>query len=117
MTSPQERTSAQAQSRAHQRPGDRAPGRWLNPKSVSDGQGELFPGYRQQGVFPNSPLTMLQAEKPHRAHAIVEQVIADLQGGPLAHLPSGQFASNGAWLVMAAITFKPHATTPQPIGH
>jgi hypothetical protein len=56
-------------------------------------------------VFTDSPLTMLEAEKSHRAHAIVEQVIADLKGGALAHLPSGQFASNAAWLVMAAIAF------------
>ena len=79
--------------------------RRLNPKSIPDGQGELFPDYRHHGVFTDSPLTMLQAEKTHRAHAIVEQVIADLKSGALAHLPSGQFASNGAWLVLAAIAF------------
>ena len=79
--------------------------RRLNPKSVSDGQGELFAGYRHHGVFTDSPLTMLQAEKTHRAHAIVEQVIADLRSGALAHLPSGQFASNSAWLVLAAMAF------------
>ena len=48
---------------------------------------------------------MLRAEKTHCAHAIVEQVIADLKSGALAHLPSGQFASNDAWLIMAAIAF------------
>ena len=79
--------------------------RRLNPKSVPDGQGELFPAYRHHGVFTDSPLTMLQAEKSHRAHAIVEQVIADLKAGALAHLPSGSFAANGAWLVLAAIAF------------
>jgi hypothetical protein len=79
--------------------------RRLNPKSVPDGQGELFPDYRHHGVFTDSPLTMLQAEKAHRAHAIVEQVIADLKSSALAHLPSGQFASNGAWLIMAAMAF------------
>jgi hypothetical protein len=30
---------------------------------------------------------MLQSEGQHRDHAIVEQVIADLNAGPLAHLP------------------------------
>jgi len=79
--------------------------RRLNPKSVADGQGELFPDYRHHGVFTDSPLTMLQAEKTHRAHAIVEQVIADLKSGALAHLPSGSFAANSAWLVLAAIAF------------
>jgi Transposase DDE domain group 1 len=79
--------------------------RRLNPKSVADGQGELFPGYRHHGVFTDSPLTTLQAEKSHRAHAIVEQVIADLKSGALTQLPSGSFAANSAWLVLAAIAF------------
>jgi Transposase DDE domain group 1 len=48
---------------------------------------------------------MLAAEADHRRHAIVEQVIADLKNGPLAHLPSGQFAANSAWLVLATIAF------------
>ena len=48
---------------------------------------------------------MLEAEKAHRAHAIVEQVIADLKAGALAHLPSGSFAANSARLVLAAIAF------------
>ena len=46
---------------------------------------------------------MLAAEATHRDHAIVEQVIAELKNGPLAHLPSGMFAANAAWLVCAAI--------------
>ena len=88
--------------------------RRLNPKSVPDGQGELFTGYRHHAVFTgyrhhavftDSPLTMLEAEKSHRGHAIVEQVIADLKSGALAHLPSGSFAANSAWLVLAAIAF------------
>jgi len=77
----------------------------LNPKSVPDGQGELFAQYRHHGVFTDSPLTMLQAETDHRDHAIVEQVIADLKASALAHLPSGSFAANSAWLVLAAIAF------------
>jgi len=48
---------------------------------------------------------MLAAEKAHRGHAIVEQVIADLKNGPLAHLPSGSFAANSAWVVCAAMAF------------
>jgi hypothetical protein len=76
----------------------------LNPKSVPQGQGELFSAYRHHGVF-TSPLVMLEAEKTHRAHVIVEQVIAAFKVGALAHLPSSQFSANGAWLVMAAIAF------------
>jgi hypothetical protein len=50
-------------------------------------------------------MTMLVAESQHRGHAIVEQVHADLKNGPLAALPSGSFAANSAWLVLAAIAF------------
>jgi hypothetical protein len=73
----------------------------MNPNN----QSELFTAYRYHAVFTNSPLPMLAAEKAHRAHAIVEQVIADLKNGPLAHLPSGHFAANSAWLVCAAMAF------------
>ena len=72
---------------------------------VANAQGELFPAWRYHAVFTDSPLTMLQAEADHRRHAIIEQVIADLKNGPLAHLPSGRFAANGAWLVLAAVAF------------
>lgn len=73
----------------------------LNP----DHQSELFTVYRYHAVFTNSPLPMLAAEKAHRAHAVVEQVIADVKNGPLAHLPSGSFWANSAWLVCAAMAF------------
>ena len=65
----------------------------------------MFAVYRYHAVFTDSPLPMLAAEAAHRAHAIIEQVIADLKNGPLAHLPSGQFWANSAWLVCAAIAF------------
>jgi len=48
---------------------------------------------------------MLDAEASHRDHAIIEQVIADLNDSALAHLPSGKFTANAAWLVCAAIAF------------
>jgi Transposase DDE domain group 1 len=66
-------------------------------------QPALVEGYRYHAVLTDSPLTMLQAETCHRGHAIIEQVIADLKNGPLAHLPSGRFAANAAWLTLAAI--------------
>jgi len=64
---------------------------------------ELFPVWRYHAVFTDSPFELVQAEGQHRDHAIVEQVIADLNAGPLAHLPSGAFAANAAWLVIAAM--------------
>ncbi|MEQ7129365.1 transposase [Actinopolymorpha sp. B11F2] len=71
----------------------------------TNAQGELFPLWRHHAVFTDSPLPMLTAEADHRKHAIVEQVIADLKNGPLAHLPSANFMANSAWLVLAAIAF------------
>jgi hypothetical protein len=77
----------------------------LNPAAVPSGQGELFTTWRHHAVFTDSPQPMLEAEATHRRHAVIEQVIADLKAGPLAHLPSGSFAANSAWLVLAAIAF------------
>jgi hypothetical protein len=77
----------------------------LNSEHVPAGQGELFTAWRYHAVFTDSPQPMLEAEKTHRQHAMVEQVIADLKAGPLAHLPSGKFAANSAWLVLATMAF------------
>jgi Transposase DDE domain group 1 len=77
----------------------------LNPGHVPSGQQELFTTWRYHAIFTNSPLPMLQAEATHRDHAIIEQVIADLKDGPLAHAPSGVFTANAAWLTLAAIAY------------
>ncbi len=77
--------------------------RRLNPKAVPAGQGEMFAVYRYHAIFTNSPEPMLAAEATHRDHAIIEQVIADLKDSALAHLPSGRFTANAAWLACAAI--------------
>ncbi len=74
----------------------------LNPQAAS-GQGELFPAWRYHAVFTDSPFELVQAEEHHRGHAIIEQFLADLNDGPLAHLPSGKFNANAAWLAIAAI--------------
>ena len=54
-------------------------------------------------MFTDSPFELVQAEGQHRDHAIVEQVFADVTSGPLAHMPSGVFAANAAWLSIAAM--------------
>ena len=45
---------------------------------------------------PDLAIIAVDAEKDHHRHAIVEQVIADLKSGPLAHMPSGDFQANAA---------------------
>ena len=44
---------------------------------------------------------------PHPTREAVrrQQVHADLKGAALAHLPSGVFTANAAWLVLAVIAF------------
>jgi hypothetical protein len=72
-------------------------------KQAAAGQDELFPAWRYHAVFTDSPFELVQAEGHHRDHAVVEQVFADWTDGPLAHLPSGFFPANAAWLACAAI--------------
>jgi hypothetical protein len=75
----------------------------LNKTQTND-QGELFTVWRYHAAFTDSPFTLEQAEQQHRAHAVIEQVFAELIDGPLAHLPSGRFDANNAWLTCIAIT-------------
>jgi hypothetical protein len=72
-------------------------------EKAAEGMDETSPAWRYHALLTDSPFEMLQAEGQHRDHAIVEQVIADQNAGPLARLPSGQFTANAAWLVIAAI--------------
>jgi hypothetical protein len=51
----------------------------------------------------NRTLPMLVADADHRDHATVELVIRDLKDQALAHFPSGAFAANMAWTVIAAL--------------
>jgi hypothetical protein len=72
-------------------------------REAAQGQDELFCVWRYHAVFTDSPFQTIQAEEHHRDHAVVEQVFADWTDGPLAHLPSGSFPANAAWLACAAM--------------
>ena len=74
-------------------------------KKAADGQGTLFDTHRFHAFFTTSTLDTVTADKTHRGHAIIEQVHADLKNSALAHLPSGKFTANAAWLVLATIAF------------
>ena len=63
----------------------------------------LFPVWRYHPFFTNTDLPTAEADITHRQHAIIETVFADLIDGPLAHLPSGSFGANSAWVLCAAI--------------
>ena len=76
----------------------------LNPKEAA-GQPTLFDSHRFHAFFTTSTLDTVAADKTHRGHAIIEQINADLKDSALAHLPSGIFTANAAWLVLATIAF------------
>jgi len=63
----------------------------------------LFPVWRHHPFLTNTDLPTAQADITHRPHAIIETVFADLIDGPLAHIPSGHFGANSAWVLCAAI--------------
>lgn len=75
--------------------------RRLNPDATAQAPHELFATYRYHVVFTDSPFELIEAESAHRGHAVIEQINADLIDGPLAHLPSGVFTANAAWLQLA----------------
>ncbi|MGW9033210.1 IS1380 family transposase, partial [Streptomyces sp. NPDC055722] len=77
----------------------------LAKPAVVGEQGELFPLWRYHPFFTDNPAPMLQAEREHRHHAVVEQVIADSKASALAHLPSGHFHANSAWLTLWAMAY------------
>jgi hypothetical protein len=63
----------------------------------------LFPVWRYHPFFTNTDEPIDAADITHRRHAIIETVFADLIDGPLAHMPSGRFGANSAWILCAAI--------------
>ena len=101
---------------AAQKKADQVPGRLIvrripdfnAEKNRAAGQDTLFDTWRFHAFFTTADRKVLDtvaADKTHRAHAIIEQVHADLKSSALAHLPSGVFTANAAWLVLAVITF------------
>jgi hypothetical protein len=106
---------------AAQKKSDQVPGRLvvrripdLNPKAET-GQATLFDTWRFHAFFTTSDPDLtdtVTADKTHRGHAIIEQVHADLKNSALAHLPSGHFWANAAWLVLAVMAF--NLTAPPP---
>ena len=109
------------------RPGARTADRATHPRLHADkhraaGQDGLFDVWRFHAFFTTTDPTLLDtvsADQVHRRHAIIEQVHADLKNSTLAHLPSGVFTANAAWLVLAVIAFnlvRAAATPAAPNG-
>lgn len=64
----------------------------------------LFTEFGYHALVTDREGSTLELEADHRRHAEVEAVIRDLkEGAGLAHLPSGRFAANAAWLAFSAL--------------
>jgi hypothetical protein len=66
-------------------------------------QAELFPYWRHFAFLTNRDEGMHLVDREHRAHAECELAIRDLKDQALAHFPSGSFAANAAWSVIACL--------------
>jgi hypothetical protein len=63
----------------------------------------LFPVRRCHPFFTDTDEATSEADIDHRRHAIIETGFSDLIDRPLAHMPSGRFGANSAWILCAAI--------------
>ncbi len=104
-------TAFAAQKKSHHVPGRlivrRIPDVHAAAKKAA-GQDTLFDTWRFHAFFTTTDpavLNTVAADQTHRGHAIIENVHADLKNSALAHLPSGKFNANAAWLVLAVIAF------------
>ena len=91
----------------------------LSEKKRAAGQDPLFDLFRYHAFFTTldkDRFGTVLADQVHRKHAIIEQVNAELKNGTLAHMPSGVFTANAAWLATAAITHNLLRTTAGLIG-
>jgi hypothetical protein len=72
-------------------------------KPTPGSQLALFATFEHHPFITDQEGPMLELEADHRRHAQVELVIRDLKEGPWAHMPSGRFGANAAWLALGAI--------------
>ena len=67
-------------------------------------QAALWPDWRYHAFITNRQGTPVSLDADHRRHAVVELAIRDWKQGSAAnHCPSGVFAANAAWVLLAAL--------------
>src|ERR671910_439637 len=79
---------------------DETTGTWISKAQVAE-----IPFTAFTTTTAPDQLDTVAAAQPHRRHALIENVHADLKASALAHLPSGVFNANAAWLVCAVMAF------------
>ena len=73
----------------------------------------LFTDWNYHAFVTDRDSDALEIEADHRRHAVVEQSIAELKSAGLAHMTSGNFMANAAWL---ALTVMAH-NLGRAVGH
>ncbi|MDP9257098.1 MAG: IS1380 family transposase, partial [Actinomycetota bacterium] len=66
-------------------------------------QAALWPDWRHHAFITNRSDELELVEAEHRQHAVVELAIRDHKDSALRHAPSGHYAANAAWCVIAAL--------------
>ena len=68
-------------------------------------QARLWPDWRHHAfITSDHDIAMVDADRFHREHAVVELAIRDLkEGAGLEHIPSGHFHANAAWLACSVL--------------
>ena len=65
---------------------------------------KLWPDWRHHAFLTDLTTDVVELDKFHRQHAVVELAIRDLkEGAGLEHVPSGNFHANSAWLQCAVL--------------
>ncbi len=77
----------------------------------------LFTTWDYHAFVTDRDLPLPEVEADHRRHAIVEQSIAELKSAGLAHLRSGRFMANAAWLALAGMAHNLGRAIGQLAGH
>lgn len=62
-----------------------------------------FTAWDYHTFVTDRPGELVEIETGHRRHAVVEQAVAELKSAGLAHLPSGRFMANAAWLALTVM--------------
>ena len=71
---------------------------------TSPAQQALWPDWRHHAFITDLDRPLIEMDKFHRDHAVVELAIRDLkEGAGLEHCPSGKFFANAAWLGCAVL--------------
>ena len=81
-------------------------------------QQQLWPDWRHHAFLTDLTGDVVEVDRFHREHAVVELAIKDLKAGAgLEHLPSGVFSANSAWFQIAILAHNMMRWTTRLGGH